>query len=153
MSSKVFNNFAIGSLLLVFLAMQANCHEQLVSDICLRCICESLTGCNLAKVCDHVACGLFHITRGYWAHAGKPTIEGESSESSTAYSNCANDPYCAAETIQNYMKAFGRDCNGDNQINCHDYAAIHQLGPYGCQDGIYGPFAFKLNQCLRANGQ
>lgn len=27
-----------------------------------------------------------------------------------------------------------QDCNGDGKVDCVDYAAIHTLGPFGCQN-------------------
>lgn len=34
----------------------------------------------------------------------------------SAYSNCVNEPFCAARTIQGYMNRFGQDCTGDGNI-------------------------------------
>lgn len=66
----------------------------------------------------------------------------------TAYSNCVYDPYCAANTIQNYMTKYAQDCNGDNQVDCFDYAAIHKLGGYGCKGELGYNYQTTLSNCL-----
>jgi hypothetical protein len=74
-------------------------------------------------------CGLFRITWAYWSDSGKPTLGGESTDTQTgkvfhidmfnknslifffvipAYSNCVNDPICAATSVQGYMNKFGQ---------------------------------------------
>ncbi|XP_055855253.1 lysozyme-like [Episyrphus balteatus] len=143
---------AVASLVLVGLATPANSQEQLVDDICLGCICEAISGCNITTSCSGDVCGLFRITWFYWADSGKLTVNGESADSPTAFENCAVDPRCASQTVQNYMQSFKQDCNGDNKIDCYDYASIHKLGGYGCPGRIFGSYARKLNQCLRAYG-
>lgn len=65
-----------------------------------------------------------------------------------AYANCVNDPYCAANTIQNYMSKFGQDCNGDGGVDCYDYAAIHKLGGYGCKGELSYQYQSALDKCL-----
>ncbi|XP_055855624.1 lysozyme-like [Episyrphus balteatus] len=141
---------AIAALVIVGLFTPAMSQDRPVTDVCLGCICEAISGCNQTKTCNGDVCGLFRITWAYWSDGGKLTTNGESSQSQSAFQNCVNDPYCAADTIQNYMRKFGQDCNGDSQIDCYDYAAIHMLGGYGCQSGITGSYAAKLNQCLAA---
>lgn len=82
--------------------------QQPVTEICLGCICEAISGCNQTLTCGGDVCGLFRITWAYWADAGKPTVGGESSDAQTAYGNCANQPACAARTVQGYMARFGQ---------------------------------------------
>ncbi|XP_055905749.1 lysozyme-like [Eupeodes corollae] len=152
MSSKIVYTVAIASLVILGLAVLANSQasDPPVTNVCLGCICEAISGCNQTKTCNGDVCGLFRITWPYWSDGGKLTLNNESPQSQTAFQNCVTDPYCAADTIQNYMKKFGQDCNGDAVIDCYDYAAIHKLGGYGCQSGVTGLYATKLNQCLQA---
>jgi len=67
-----------------------------------------------------------------------------------AYANCVNDPYCAANTIQNYMTKFGQDCNDDGTIDCYDFAAIHKLGGYGCKGELSYQYQTQLTNCLNS---
>lgn len=57
--------------------------EAPVTQTCLGCICEAISGCNRTAQCSGDVCGLFRITWGYWADAGKPTVAGESPTSET----------------------------------------------------------------------
>lgn len=91
-------------MLLIFPGQQ----QQPVTEVCLGCICEAISGCNQTLTCGGDVCGLFRITWAYWADAGKPTVDGESPDGQTAYGNCANQPACAARTVQGYMARFGQ---------------------------------------------
>lgn len=122
--------------------------ETPVTEVCLGCICQASTGCKLGRQCEGDSCGLFGITWAYWADAGKPTLRGEPVESNTAYSNCANDPHCAAASVQNYMKRFAQDCNGDGRVDCYDYMAIHKKGGYGCSGELPFNYVNVFNQCI-----
>ena len=51
-----------------------------VSRVCLGCICEAASGCNVTIGCDESVCGPFRITWGYWADAGKPTLNDNAKE-------------------------------------------------------------------------
>lgn len=81
-----------------------------VTQQCLGCICEAISGCNTTNVCSGDVCGPFRITWAYWADAGKPTVSGESPESATAYAHCAGDTYCSALCVQGYMSKFQQVC-------------------------------------------
>ncbi|XP_055855277.1 uncharacterized protein LOC129918674 [Episyrphus balteatus] len=124
----------------------------LVDDICLGCICEAASGCDLSKTCDLEHCGLFRMDYLYWADGGMRTSNGEFAHSPTAYENCAYDPSCATESVQNYIQTFLNDCNQDGKIDCYDYASIHKLGRYGCPGIISGTYARTLKLCLDAYG-
>lgn len=50
---------------------------QIVSQVCLGCICEVSSGCNTTIGCSEAVCGPFAITWGYWSDAGKPTLNSE----------------------------------------------------------------------------
>jgi len=119
-----------------------------VTDVCLGCICEASSGCDRSLKCGGDVCGLFRITWGYWSDGGKPTQAGEAVDSPNAYANCVNEPYCAAKTIQGYMKKFGQDCNGDGRIDCYDYAAIHKMGGYGCKNELPVAYSKAFNECI-----
>lgn len=54
--------------------------EDSVSRVCLGCICEAASGCNVTIGCDETVCGPFRITWNYWADAGKPTLSGGPNE-------------------------------------------------------------------------
>ncbi|XP_055855067.1 uncharacterized protein LOC129918502 [Episyrphus balteatus] len=150
-SNILYLMVAIASLVLVGLGTHAQTQEEnVVDDVCLACICDASSGCNVTKICNGDVCGLFRITWFYWADSGKLTVGEDTEDSPMAFQNCANDPFCAAETVQNYMAKFRQDCNQDGKIDCLDYAAIHRLGGYGCPGQIFGPYAATLNQCLNS---
>ena len=65
-----------------------------------------------------------------------------------AYSNCVNEPFCAARAIQAYMGKFGQDCNADGVTNCIDYAAIHKHGGYGCNAPLPVDYQRKFDDCI-----
>jgi len=117
-----------------------------ITDDCLGCICEAASGCDTSTQCIRAGfCGPFHISWPYWADAGKLSIQGATPDD--AYSSCANDVYCAADTVRAYMKKFPNDCNGDGKIDCQDYAMIHIYGGYGCGGSQEGPFFTKFRTC------
>lgn len=50
-----------------------------MSLVCLGCLCEVSTGCNITIGCNNMVCGPFSITKYYWEDVGKPPPMGESS--------------------------------------------------------------------------
>lgn len=120
-----------------------------VTDVCLGCICQAVSGCNTTTTCTGDSCGLFRITWAYWSDAGKLT-NGEPSDAPQAYTNCVTEPYCAARTVQGYMARFGQDCNNDGQINCYDHMAIHKKGGYGCGGELPYEYQNVFNRCIEA---
>lgn len=54
-----------------------------VTQTCLGCICEAISGCNRTTLCTGDVCGLFRITWAYWSDSGKPTVAGEPPSSET----------------------------------------------------------------------
>ncbi|XP_017049518.2 lysozyme [Drosophila ficusphila] len=110
---------------------QGHVLDKPVTELCLNCLCEAMSGCNATSICinpEKGSCGIFRITWAYWVDAGKLTVNGESPDSDRAFINCANDPHCAADSVQNYMKKFNQDCNDDGEMDCMDYVKIHKLG-------------------------
>ncbi|XP_075167291.1 lysozyme-like [Haematobia irritans] len=150
METKRYYAWIVVGVCLAMFAMTIAQQDKPVTDICLGCICEAISGCNQTNFCQGGVCGLFRITWPYWADGGKLTINNEPAESETAYANCVNDPYCAANTIQNYMIKYGQDCNKDGAINCWDYAAIHKLGGYGCSGELSHKYVTDLDLCLKS---
>lgn len=61
--------------------------ESPVTQTCLGCICEAISGCNRTTTCAGDVCGLFRITWAYWADAGKPTVAGEAPSAETGTNN------------------------------------------------------------------
>ncbi|ALC42100.1 CG6426 [Drosophila busckii] len=151
-ANKLSCTLAIGALLCLGLVVLIQAQDKPVTDVCLGCICEAISGCNQTNYCGAGVCGLFRITWAYWADGGKLTLGNDSPQSEQAFSNCVNDPYCAANTIQNYMVKFGQDCNGDGRVDCFDYAAIHKLGGYGCTGELSYQYQTVLDKCLNTFG-
>ncbi|CAH1183054.1 unnamed protein product [Ceutorhynchus assimilis] len=129
------------------LTILATADDLPVTQQCLGCICEAISGCNTTNVCSGDVCGPFRITWAYWADGGKPTVGGESPEAPQAYAHCAGDTYCAALCVQGYMSKFQQDCNNDGKIDCDDFAAIHTLGAYGCGGSLPQPYGERYRQC------
>ncbi|XP_076183137.1 lysozyme [Ptiloglossa arizonensis] len=120
-----------------------------ISKTCFGCICEAASGCNVSVGCDGSVCGPFRITWGYWADAGKPKLNLDSDQDKDTYSQCVNDPYCAALTVQGYMDKFAQDCNGDGNINCDDFLRIHRLGGYGCNGPLNSKYENTYKFCMK----
>lgn len=92
-------------------------------------------------------CGPYQISWAYWADGGKPGNSGYAND----FENCLVDKACAEQAILGYMAKWGSDCNKDGQIDCLDYAAIHQAGPTGCQQTwlLNSKYWAQFNQCYR----
>ncbi|XP_017125024.1 lysozyme [Drosophila elegans] len=121
-----------------------------ITETCLVCMCEALSGCNATAVCVNGACGIFRITWDQWVDSGRLTIEGDSPLTDSSFTNCANDPYCAADTLQSYMVKYGQDCNNDEREDCYDYGAIHYMGPFNCKADMPFTYGNIFNRCLRS---
>lgn len=141
-----------------------------VTEDCLECLCETTSGCDAKAICVNGACGIFRITLGFWKEGGQLTLSNEttltqtgklimmstclfvylnSSKYFTAFTDCVNDPHCAADTIQNYMYKYGQDCNRDGKIDCLDFGALHKMGNLACQKDMPYFFAKQFNECLK----
>ncbi|KAK4879070.1 hypothetical protein RN001_007216 [Aquatica leii] len=66
------------------------------------------------------------MASGNWTYNNHPP------EAHQSFIKCATNFYCSVITVQQYMKKFKKDCNGDGKVNCDDFAAIHALGPDLC---------------------
>ncbi|KAH8421009.1 hypothetical protein KR222_002772, partial [Zaprionus bogoriensis] len=120
-----------------------------ITETCLVCMCEALSGCNATAICVNGACGIFRLTRDQWADSGRLVVEGDSPLSETSFTNCANDPICAADSLQNYMVKYGQDCNNDQREDCYDYNAIHYMGPFNCQADMPYNYESIFKKCIR----
>lgn len=56
---------------------QTNLKVEPLSEVCLACICESISSCNRNQTCEGDVCGMFRITWAYWADSGKPVLQGD----------------------------------------------------------------------------
>ncbi|XP_026321248.1 invertebrate-type lysozyme 2-like isoform X2 [Hyposmocoma kahamanoa] len=121
-----------------------------VTKECLACLCQAISGCKQGVRCEGVVCGVYRITKGFWDDADRPTLPGQSPEEDDAYSNCAIDPYCAAQAVEGYMQRYAQDCNNDGVVNCYDYIAIHKLGPFGCSAPLQKSYLKVFNNCEAA---
>lgn len=106
-----------------------------LNEDCLQCICRASSGCDdqlrcITRGSDEKYCGPFQLTEEYWQMAGSP---GDSSNNFLSYEDCANDADCAVETVTNYMKKYGKDCDDDQLITCMDFARLHRLKPNECR--------------------
>ncbi|XP_014219782.1 lysozyme 3-like [Copidosoma floridanum] len=135
------------ALLSAFVIVLTSGEKYNVDQVCLGCICQAASGCNVTQGCIGDICGPFHITWGYWADSGKPTLNGQPATDKDAYANCANDAQCAARAVQGYMDVYGQDCNKDGKINCDDFARIHYLGGYGCSGTLPPKYEKEYNEC------
>ncbi|BES87788.1 Destabilase [Nesidiocoris tenuis] len=127
--------------------------QNVVPDICLGCICEAISDCNITTACNGDVCGLFRITWPYWSDAGKPVLKFDNPQDPGAYQRCVTDPSCGAQAVNGYMAKFGQDCNNDGNIDCWDFAAIHKLGGYNCRQNIDPVYWAKFSNCQQQVAQ
>lgn len=138
----------VATLAVFVLIMASSEAKDMVDTNCLACLCEASTNCNASATCetpvpDNHLCGAFRISRPYWIDAGKPIIKNDSKAREGAFEECVNDLYCAADTVRKYMINFvegkmggnvNPDCNDDGVIDCRDFAFMHRIGGFTCQD-------------------
>ncbi|KAM8712275.1 hypothetical protein ACLKA7_012747 [Drosophila subpalustris] len=135
--------------MIVGVAMADSANKKPITESCLGCMCEALSGCNATAICVNGACGIFRLTWDQWVDSGRLTLPGDSPLSENSFTNCANDPYCAADTLQSYMVKYGQDCNNDQKENCFDYNAIHYMGPFNCQADMPYTYESIFNKCIK----
>lgn len=78
-----------------------------ISEICLGCICESISSCNRTLTCEGDVCGMFRITWAYWADSGKPVLEGDNPNDGLGNSFLLSTVY-EHEYIRKYVYARAR---------------------------------------------
>lgn len=119
--------------------------NQSLSQDCLDCICDAVSGCNtsLNNCGSGALCGPFAISQTYWKDGRKP---------GASWTACARTKECSMVTVKNYMEKNKRDCNGDGFITCDDYAAIHRRGPHACTNrDLFKDHYWNKFQACRAN--
>ncbi|VEN58094.1 unnamed protein product [Callosobruchus maculatus] len=117
---------------------------------CLGCICEAVSGCDTSSKCEGDKCGPYRISPAYWADAGKPTVNGESPDGATAYTNCVSDKSCAGSAVKAYMAKYKKDCNGDGVIDCDDFILIHLFGGDACTEHkLPGAVESRYEKCMK----
>lgn len=109
-----------------------------LNDDCMQCICRASSGCDQQLRCitrgsEEKYCGPFQLTEEYWNMAGSPD---DSPNNFSSFEDCANDVDCAVTTVTNYMKKYHKDCDGDDNITCMDYARLHRLKQDECSDTV-----------------
>lgn len=125
-------------------------HAQLVSMVCLNCLCELSTGCDINARCNSKICGPFAITKHFWKDAGNITLPGKSSsDENETFKQCCKNIHCAGYTLQAYISKYARDCNGDGKINCDDFVRIYRFGSSGCSASLDSYYQDKYDSCLR----
>lgn len=147
--NKFFVQFAVSIILFSSFVFGDVSEIYPVDERCMECLCHAMSGCDQNAKCAGDICGAFKITWPYWADSGKPTLQGEDVSSQTAYPNCVTELSCAKQSVQGYMAKFRQDCNGDGNVDCFDFAAIHKLGGYGCKGYLPEDFALKMQDCLQ----
>jgi len=122
-----------------------------MSESCLACICQASTNCNLTTRCisNNKFCGPFLISKPYWIDAGQLTIKFDQASRDGAFTACATDPICSAQTVRTYMQRFQTDCNNDGSIDCDDMGRIHLMGPDDCSNPRVPstPFFKRFRKC------
>ncbi|OQR66177.1 lysozyme-like [Tropilaelaps mercedesae] len=142
--------FLIVTICVVVLYPLASAQEDLVArtERCLQCICLGSSKCDETTRCTDYGgdkatgevCGPFQITQPYWEDAGKPGND---------FLSCVNTRDCSETAIINYMEKFGKDCDGDGEVTCGDYARIHTAGIAACDAPWveFTPFWVAFNEC------
>jgi hypothetical protein len=92
------------------------------------------------------------MTWGYWNDGQRPVLDQDNPYADGAYPRCASDKECAERAVQNYMLRFGHDCNGDGEVSCYDYAAIHRSGSNNCGAQLDSDYLNKLVNCMTLYG-
>lgn len=79
-------------IIILFLPCLTPSTDKPVTDVCLGCICEAISGCNQTRFCGSGVCGLFRITWAYWADGGKLTLGNDSPQSEEGKCNQTDLP-------------------------------------------------------------
>ncbi|XP_067011534.2 uncharacterized protein [Anabrus simplex] len=107
-----------------------------VDDACLECLCLDRTGCNINRGCERGLCGPFAIPSMYWVEGGRKVITRDDPANEGAFERCAQDQFCAAETVRGYYRKYGKVAVNGPEM-CRDLAEKYIYGPFysgGVQD-------------------
>lgn len=99
-----------------------------VTDVCLGCICEAVSGCDRTLKCSDGICGLFGITWAYWADSGKPTLNGRGDAKSEDGSYSILSEKCVMQTLEpnaNWFFSFPQLCKW-SILRCRIHPKIHE---------------------------
>lgn len=72
------------NLLLLFICLvgmrgvRAAENKKPITEACLTCMCEALSGCNDTAICVNGACGIFRLTRDQWGDSGRLVVGNDS---------------------------------------------------------------------------
>ncbi|GAB6028787.1 hypothetical protein CHUAL_004601 [Chamberlinius hualienensis] len=121
-----------------------------IDDLCLECICQASTGCQMkgCTIIDGLSfCGPYQISLGYWQDAGQPSVK---SANQSAFEECAKDRICSEDTVKRYLIKYARNCNKDALLDCDDIARLHKAGPFACDspDVEKTPYWQGFEQCF-----
>jgi len=94
--------------------------------------CDQTLGC-ISTPGFGTVCGAYEISLEYWNIAGKPGYRGSAGD----FEKCTSNLKCSEETIKRYMSRIVHDCNGDHNIDCIDFAAVHKVGSGSCQTQVF----------------
>lgn len=122
-----------------------------ITEDCLRCICNTVSGCTLKKRCknDRTECGPFRISKSFWEKAGKSTTHSLIDPMFPgAFQSCATNLECATKTVKNFMRQYAQDCNKDGVIDCYDYLAILMQGTEQCYKELTTDDTMALEECM-----
>ncbi|XP_011868864.1 PREDICTED: lysozyme-like [Vollenhovia emeryi] len=128
---------------------------QQITPACLECICLVTSECDINVGCNGPVCGPFYITKQYWTDADKPALSDKPADEDEdqTYRNCANNVYCAARVLQNYMSKFAKDCTGNGVIDCEDYVRLHRFGASGCAvNSLHNVYEGIFKRCINSFG-
>ncbi|XP_053211823.1 uncharacterized protein LOC128395419 isoform X2 [Panonychus citri] len=100
-----------------------------LDDQCLNCICQASSGCNITRThCPNGSgCGPYQIDLTYVRDAGGELLTDD------GFNDCANDRECSESIVKNYIERNVLDCNGDEILDCTDFALVHKLGRTNCR--------------------
>jgi hypothetical protein len=90
--------------------------------------CDGMNGCNWDV--NSCSCGPYQIKADYFTDCSTfgPALPIQN------WRDCAVNVTCAKQCVKNYFARYGTKCTkkASANINCADYAGIHNGGPGGC---------------------
>lgn len=67
-----------------------------------------------------------------------------------AFEECLKDFNCSSQAVIGYMTKHQQDCNGDQVVDCYDFAKLHKAGAYSCDASWVGnlPYWNQFLDCM-----